>query len=310
MKLLNVLIVPIIGIFVFSCKSPDKEVELVDSTDVITNSEKNENLQMIPEVSDKLVISFTNDLSDEKELLYFEIKTYCKSYNLPFVNITEFESSNLPVCVGTDTVVVLDKEWFPKDWDEGLLLLNPDSMPLFIKYSHEVLDFTASKADAYFGYSNDIEIDENNVLSQEYYDKQYSKILVDADEFYRFDRKITSLNDRYVDYQKLAGIPNEEFLPTYLTLKYLIANDENELLANVLINYPIIVRLDSKKVTINNSVDFLSNWDEIFNTEVIDVLENTKYYQMGAESNMLYIGNGELCFGKTSKGIQIIKINN
>lgn len=265
---------------------------------------------MIPEVSDKLVISFTNDLNDDKELLYFEIKTYCKSYDLPFVNITKFESSTLPVSIGRDTVVLLDKKWFPKDWDEGLLLLNPDSVPLFIKYSDEVLDFTASKADAYFGYSNEIEVNDNDIISQEYYDKQYSKTLVEVDKLYRFDKKIASLDDRYLDYQELAGIPNEEFIPTYLSLKYLITNEEYELLANVLINYPIVVNIDDKKKTINNSVDFLSNWDEIFNTRVLDVLENAKYYQMGVESNMLYIGNGELCFRKTIKGIRIVKINN
>jgi len=101
-----------------------------------------------------------------------------------------------------------------------------------------------------------------------------------------------------------------ERLETFFTeLQQTVANDDADALAQM-VAYPIAVTIDGESVEIAGEGEFISEFDQIFTSDVKDAVMSQSYETLFANWQGVMIGDGEVWFSIVDDAPKITAINN
>ncbi|WP_234123578.1 hypothetical protein [Clostridium hydrogenum] len=93
----------------------------------------------------------------------------------------------------------------------------------------------------------------------------------------------------------------EEFIRTFNTIKSSIIKNDKKTISDY-INYPITVYVNNTAKVINNSKEFIANYDNIITPRVKTALIKQQLNNINITSNGIKIGNGEVWLGLINNG--------
>ncbi|MDA3909738.1 MAG: hypothetical protein PF448_00090 [Bacteroidales bacterium] len=294
---------------VFSCQ-PKESKDKANNKQTETNTLKEETTESQNiDIRKKFVLYDLDFQKDDQELHYFAIKTYCKSWDLPLIQMKNSKSDTYPIIQQNDTFAIFKQAWIPDDWENGIILLKPKSLPYFMDFTNDAQIKQISKADDFFDFNIVNEKRKNQKMTTQDYETQYKSLLIDVDNFYDFQKKLEIMDSQFIDYSKTTKMTNEQFIESYLSLKYHLEEKNHELIAHCLMQYPFEFINQGKKETIKSPKETLNRWDTIFSKQILQALSNTVYWRLNTEGNAIYINVGELWFQQSDNRVKITKIS-
>lgn len=122
--------------------------------------------------------------------------------------------------------------------------------------------------------------------------------------------KLIKLERSETDRFKAAGFNRDLDAENFIMLiKDMVRNDEREYIS-ALINYPLTVTINKKKIKISGKNQFINNYHYIFNKKVKDSLLQQPLADIQANSKGIMIGSGELWINMVNSRIMITAVNN
>ncbi|MBN2662990.1 MAG: hypothetical protein JXR68_05020 [Bacteroidales bacterium] len=106
----------------------------------------------------------------------------------------------------------------------------------------------------------------------------------------------------------VAGVDNDQLV--YEFVRNLKANIGNKNTLSQMIEYPINSTVDDEKIQISSSDEFLENFDQIFNQNVVDAIQNQSYDDLFVNYQGVMVGDGVVWMSIIGDKIKIIAINN
>lgn len=101
-----------------------------------------------------------------------------------------------------------------------------------------------------------------------------------------------------------------ERLETFFTeLQQAVTNDDADALAQM-VAYPISVTIDGESVEIAGESEFVTDFDQIFTSDVKDAVTSQSYETLFANWQGVMIGDGEVWFSIVDDAPRITAINN
>lgn len=101
-----------------------------------------------------------------------------------------------------------------------------------------------------------------------------------------------------------------ERLETFFTeLQQAVTNDDADALAQM-VAYPISVTIDGESVDIAGESEFVTDFDQIFTSDVKDAVTSQSYETLFANWQGVMIGDGEVWFSIVDDAPRITAINN
>ncbi len=280
--------------------------EIIELNNSKTNkSPENQNI----DIRRKFVLYDLDLTIDAQELNYFAIKTYCKSWNLPLIQLGNYKEETFAIAQHNDTLAIFKQSWIPADWENGIILLKPKTSPDFIHFSVDSQINQISTADEFFGFYKTKSDRRKQAISPEAYESQYKEMRFDVDNYYNFQATLDVMDNRFVDYSKTTNMTNQAIIESYLSLKYHIKNENHVLIAHCLMQYPFEFINHGRKETIKTPEETINQLDTIFSKQILHVLNKANYLRLNTEGNTIFIGDGELWFRQSNNRVKITKIS-
>ena len=122
--------------------------------------------------------------------------------------------------------------------------------------------------------------------------------------------KLIKLERSETDRFKAAGFERDIDAENFIMLiKDMVRNDEKEYISG-LINYPVTVTINNRKVRITGKNEFIKNYNHIFNNKVKNSLLQQPLADIQGNAKGIMIGNGELWINMVNSRILITAVNN
>jgi hypothetical protein len=288
----------------FACHNPE-QTNIEDENNNIQDSTLDANLLL--DVRMPGVIYNFNP--ENHELLFYAIKTYCKSWDLPLVDVNYLPRELKPILVGNDTLVFISKQMFSDNWfDYGVLLIKPNETPIYFDIASMSNLFDVAAADDYYGFSQLVFERKKYKRTPEEYLDDFKNRKYEVDDYYGFQRILEDMDNRFVDYSEYTNMTNKEFIVSYLSLKYYLEMKENDMIAYAIIHYPFHFYSGESLRVINKPETLLRDWNSIFPQSLLDIIDDAKYFSLQVENGKIYIGDGNVCFSKISDNVKITEI--
>ncbi|MEA1873809.1 MAG: hypothetical protein U9N51_05195 [Bacteroidota bacterium] len=298
----------LILMLIFSCQPKENNNETDNKKTVANSTEEIPTEYQDIDIRVKFILYDLNFQQDNQELYYFAIKTYCKSWDLPLIKMKNSKSDTYPIIHQNDTLAVFELSWIPDDWENGIILLKPHSLPLFVHLTDDSQINRISKANNFFEFNIlDKKRTEHKITTQDY-ENQYKAMLIDVNNYYDFQKKLEILDSHFIDYSQTTNMTNKQFIESYLSLKYHLQENNHALIAHCLIQYPFKFINDGKKEIIKSPEALLNRWETIFSQPTLQIISNAVYWRLNTEENGIYINKGELWFRQSDNRMKITKI--
>lgn len=102
---------------------------------------------------------------------------------------------------------------------------------------------------------------------------------------------------------------HERFETFFTELQQAVTNDDADALAQM-VAYPISVTIDGESVEIAGESEFVTDFDQIFTSDVKDAVTSQSYETLFANWQGVMIGDGEVWFSIVDDAPRITAINN
>ncbi len=314
-------------VFVFlalvACNSNEDEYSVIyKNTPIKENSIVYETGRLVP-VDDisvdpdmPLMISLLDESDDTQSWLNMEAKTYCESYDIIYVAP---EYKHYPHVLRKQfirynddkgNVHKLDLSGIVESYNNGFMLMKPDTTPVFMPWDTSSIHFDAPAAEAYFQFTYD-DVNSNSVnYSEEDYLRMFHDMKSTINEKYNFNDITIQMRNRNFDMKLETGLSNRSIVEAFYTFKYLIEEDKPEMIAHNMISYPLKVISGNKSLFINTPNEFINKYPGIVKTDLKNTMDQSTVFNLKSDKAGFMLNDGDVYFKNKDEDIMITSIKN
>ncbi|MDA3820254.1 MAG: hypothetical protein PF590_07345 [Candidatus Delongbacteria bacterium] len=307
-----------------ACNSNEDEYTIIfENTENRENSIVYESGRLVPvddisvDAARTLMLSLLDTKAGEAQSwLMMEAETYCESYD---IKLLKTEYRNYPYQLKKQCIKYKDKKGnvhrldvaqITKSYSNGFLLMKPDSPPAFMPCDTSSMHFDAPAAEAYFQFTYDDDKQNNINYSAEDYIRMFHDMKSTINETYNFNDITIQMGSRNFDLQLETGLSNRAIVEFFYTFKYLVENDQPEMIAHNMISYPLKVISGNKSFLINTPNEFISEYKGIIKTDLKNTIENSTVFHLKSDKAGFMLNDGNVYFKNKKEEIMITHIKN
>ncbi|MEA3449004.1 MAG: hypothetical protein U9Q98_11265 [Bacteroidota bacterium] len=307
----------------FACNSNEDEYTIIfENTEDRENNIAYESGRLVTvhdisvEVNMPVMISFLDESIDAHNWLNMEAETYCESYGIIY-KTTEYK--HYPHVLKTKFIRYSDKSGnvhkvdvsdMAASYNNGFIMMKPDTLPVFMPWDTSSIHFDAPAAEAYYQFTyDDDNPDDINYMAEDYI-RMFPEMKSTINETYNFNDITIQMRSRNFDLQLETGLSNHSIVESFYTFKYLVENDQPEMIAHNMISYPLKVKSGNNAFFINTPTEFINEYKNIIKTDLKNTIDESTIFNLKPDKAGFMLNDRAVYFKNKKEGIMITHIKN
>ncbi len=322
MKQLNKYWLVFITLIIIACNSGEDEYTIIyENTQHRENSIMYESGRLIRvddvsvDVSIPIMISLLDDSIDTHRWLNMEAETYCESYDIVF-KVPEYK--HYPYALRSNFIKYRDKKEnvhkldisdIAEAYSDGFILIKPeDTTPVFMPQYTSSIHFDAPVAEAYYQFTYDDDNPDNINYTAEDYVRMFSDMKKTINKTYNFNDITIQMGSRNFDLELETGLSNHSIVEAFYTFKYMVENDQPEMIAHNMVSYPLKVIAGNDSYFINSPKAFVKEYNRIVKKELKNTIEKSTVFNLTPDKAGFMLNDGDVYFKNQKQEIRITVI--
>ncbi|MGC9330801.1 MAG: hypothetical protein ACP5DZ_02865 [Bacteroidales bacterium] len=314
----------IVLLFFIACNNNENEYTIVfENTGEQANKIAYESGRLVPanDISVDAAIPLMLSLIDTKageaqSWLIMEAETYCESYDIVLLKAEyrefpyQLKKQLLRYEDKKGNVHRLDVAKITESYSNGFLLMKPDSTPVFMPWDTSSMHFDAPAAETYFQFTYHDDKNYNINYSAEDYIRMFPDMKSTINETYNFNDIAIQMRSRNFDLQLETGLSNLAIVEFFYTFKYLVENDQPEMIAHNMVSYPLNVISGNDAFLINTPGEFISKYNDIIKTDLKNTIDASTVFNLKPDKAGFMLNERAVYFKNEKDSIMITHIKN
>ncbi|MFO7790008.1 MAG: hypothetical protein R6V32_05495 [Bacteroidales bacterium] len=305
-----------------SCNSNKDDYAIIqENTTAKHNTKVYETGRLVPaDISENvrvpLIVGLINKSDEAQNWLHMETETYCESYGLLYL---QPDYKQFPDVLNRKYIRYRDDEGkmhklnvknLTESYEEGFVLCKPDTTAVFMPWDSSSIHFDAAAAEAYFQFTyKDTVQDINPNYSAEDYKKMFPELKSTVNNKYDFENIIRQMKNRNVDFRFETGMKNRSIVEAFYTFKYLVEQDNMEMIAHNMIHYPLKVYSGDREIEIKKPKSFIQKADKIISGDLKNAIVEGTVFNIKADKSIFHLNDKDVSFDKKDNKIVVVAIN-